>query len=376
MTPFGDLDDLDHRDEGENSRRSRGNRDPLVRPQMKASLGQQVQASLLNLYERFRTSLTSPLNSRHERLEPNERMEPNTRLSESHVGRAGWSGGAGRLGIVTTACGGCLVAMLALGFFLGAQKKTGSTVPTPRIAAPGPGQTAAMVPLATLPLVGANPSPAPGTASNPVESVGRIGGGGGPGFANGFANGMANGMANGQVIPSGRPSVAPATIAVHAAGAVTNPAVYNLPAGARVDDVIHAAGGLRTDADTDAVNLAAHVGDGERVFVPRRGQPIPIVQTGTGQSVADSGALPTSGPTGVTGASGATGNPSPTKLIIDLNAATAADLDTLPGVGPATAEKIIDFRTRVGRFKSVSQLLEVPGIGDAKLAGLRSRVRV
>jgi comEA protein len=366
MTPLGDLDDfgdLDVRDVrdvrndfggggrlnnfnsvnsvngftafdgAENSLRSRETRDPLVRPQMKASLGRQVQAFLLSWFERFRTRSTS-------------RPERPPKLRVGRFSRAS---------ILAIASFGCLTAMLALGFFLGVQRKGESPGAAPHRAPPGAGP--ANQPLATLPLVGGRSSPVVVTALDPTGSVGSAG---------------SAGLGNALIGLPARPSVAPATIAVHAAGAVTNPAVYNLAAGARVDDVIHAAGGLRSDADTDAVNLAAHVGDGERVFVPRKGQPIPIVQTGFGQPLADSVGVSTA----TTGAGGVAGNLPQGKAILDLNAATAAELDSLPGVGPATAGKIIDFRTRVGRFRSVSQLLEVPGIGDAKLAGLRSRVRV
>ena len=152
-----------------------------------------------------------------------------------------------------------------------------------------------------------------------------------------------------------------ALAAVHAAGAVVHPGVYLLPAGARVDDVLAAAGGATPDADLDSVNLAEAVVDGERVAFPRRGQPVPTITAPTRAStpVAGTGpAAPASAP------------------LLDLNAATAAELDALPGVGPATAASILAFRARVGRFRSIAQLLDVPGIGDAKLAALRPRVRI
>lgn len=149
--------------------------------------------------------------------------------------------------------------------------------------------------------------------------------------------------------------------AVHAAGAVLHPGVYLLPAGARVDDVLAAAGGATPDTDLDSVNLAEPVVDGERVAFPRRGQPVPTITA------------PTRGSTPVAGTGGATPGSPP---ILDLNVATAAELDALPGIGPATAAAILAFRARVGRFQRVAQLLDVPGIGDAKLAALRPRVRV
>ncbi len=149
------------------------------------------------------------------------------------------------------------------------------------------------------------------------------------------------------------------TVVVHAAGAVLAPGVYRLSDPARVTDVVAAAGGLTGDADPDVLNLAARVGDGERIFVPRRGQAPPDVIVGT------------------TGPGTSTGRATGTKAaVVDLNAASAEQLDALPGIGPAIAERIIDARTRVGRFRSVNQLLDVPGIGEAKFSTLRPQVRV
>jgi competence protein ComEA len=126
--------------------------------------------------------------------------------------------------------------------------------------------------------------------------------------------------------------------------------VYRLGDAARVADALDAAGGAAAEADLDALNLAAKLSDGERVYVPRKGE----VGIGPGQSL---GASPPAGP-------------------LDLNTATADQLDDLPGVGPATAGAIISYRTEHGRFRSVEQLLEVRGIGEAKLASIRSKVRV
>ena len=156
-------------------------------------------------------------------------------------------------------------------------------------------------------------------------------------------------------------STEPQELIVHAAGAVVRPGVYRLPAGARVADVIDAAGGLSPDADGDRVNLAAPVADGERVYVLRRGE--------TSVPSAPVGPSPTTGPPG------SDDGEAPAALV-DLNTATAEQLDTLPGVGPATAEAIIAYRTEQGPFTSVDELLEVRGIGDAKLADLRDRVTV
>jgi competence protein ComEA len=145
-------------------------------------------------------------------------------------------------------------------------------------------------------------------------------------------------------------------LVVQAAGAVGAPGLYRLPSGARVADLLDAAGGPAPDADTDQLNLAAPLGDGQRVYVPRKGEVLPAPAVG-----ADLGA-------------GA--GPAPPDVPLNLNTATAEQLDALPGVGPAIAQAIVAFRQQHGRFRSVDQLLQVPGIGPSKLAALRKKVRV
>jgi competence protein ComEA len=135
---------------------------------------------------------------------------------------------------------------------------------------------------------------------------------------------------------------------VQAAGAVVSPGVYRLSGDARVVDVIDAAGGLAPGADPNRLSLAAKVSDGERVYVPSVGEAMPA---------APSGAATDSGP-------------------IDLNSADEAALDALPGIGPATAKAIVAYRESHGPFASVDQLLEVRGIGPAKLDQLADLVRV
>jgi competence protein ComEA len=151
----------------------------------------------------------------------------------------------------------------------------------------------------------------------------------------------------------GRPARDAATI--HVAGAVRRPGVYRLPAGARVQDAVRRAGGARPGADVNAINLAAKVADGQQVVVPVR--------------AARGAAAPVAGAAGATGAPGAGSAP------VSLNSATAEQLDTLDGVGPATARKIIEWRTQHGGFRSVADLAQVPGIGPKKLASLREQVQ-
>jgi competence protein ComEA len=115
--------------------------------------------------------------------------------------------------------------------------------------------------------------------------------------------------------------------------------------------------------------LAAPLADGTRVFIPHRGQEVPST---IGIDASPSASAPGNGPQSGGSAAGGS-NPN---VKVDLNTATAEQLDALPGVGPATASAIIEHRTKIGRFRSISQLLDVPGIGDAKLAALRARVTV
>ncbi len=162
-----------------------------------------------------------------------------------------------------------------------------------------------------------------------------------------------------------------AAVVVQAAGAVAQPGVYELPSGSRVDDLVEAAGGLTGQADIDRVNLAAPVADGERVWLPSKGQEqIPDVVAGTGGSPSSAGVGGSGATTGGPGGSALPATP------VDLNTATAEELDVLPGVGPATAAAILVYREEHGRFGSVEELLEVRGIGDAKLEELRPFVTV
>ncbi len=139
------------------------------------------------------------------------------------------------------------------------------------------------------------------------------------------------------------------TIQVHVAGWVAAPGVVSLGEGALTADAIAAAGGLRSGARVDAVNLAAPVADGTQLVIPGPEQP------STGQG-ADSG--DTSGG------------------LVAVNRATAAELETLPGVGPVLASRIVAYRDENGPFSEVEDLLSVPGIGEAKLAALRDLITV
>ena len=139
-----------------------------------------------------------------------------------------------------------------------------------------------------------------------------------------------------------------APLQVHIAGAVEHPGVYALPRGSIVEDAIQAAGGAAPGADTDRVNLAAELVGGERILVPA------LVTTQAGSAPA--------------------GLASDGRL--NLNIATAGELETLPGIGPGLAQSIVEYRESHGPFAAVEDLLLVPGIGPSRLAQIRELVRV
>lgn len=165
----------------------------------------------------------------------------------------------------------------------------------------------------------------------------------------------APGGAGGTAAPS-------ASVVVHVVGRVDRPGVVRLPAGARVADALEAVGGASGDADLAAVNLARTVVDGEQVYVPAPGEaPRPA-------------AAPEGGDDGG-GTSGQTAPGSGSERV-DLNAADAATLESLPGVGPVIAERIVTWREENGPFTSVDELAEVSGVGPAILATIRDAARV
>jgi competence protein ComEA len=139
-------------------------------------------------------------------------------------------------------------------------------------------------------------------------------------------------------------------ILVDVAGWVRRPGVYEFAEGARVIDAIDAAGGARPGAVLSSLNLAAPLVDGTQVLVPKESQSAPTTETGTGTS-------------------GATG-------LVNVNSATNAELETLPGIGEVIAQAIVDHRTENGPFTSVDQLVDVSGIGDATLENIRELVTV
>jgi competence protein ComEA len=145
------------------------------------------------------------------------------------------------------------------------------------------------------------------------------------------------------------PATSSSPVLVDVAGKVRHPGVVSLPAGARVIDAIKAAGGVRPGAGTGTLNLARRVADGEQILV--------------GVDATPAAALPS-------------GAATPAGAPIDLNTAGAAQLDQLPGVGPVLAQRIVDYRTQHGGFRSVDELRQVSGIGAAKFGDLKGLVTV
>lgn len=152
-----------------------------------------------------------------------------------------------------------------------------------------------------------------------------------------------------------------ASVTVHVVGAVHRPGVYALGEGSRVRDALAAAGGCVGDAMLEAVNLARILADGEQVRIPTADE------VAAGAVVAATGGPPAAGASAQPGAAGGK---------VNINTASVTELDTLPGVGPSTAQKIVDDRTANGPFKRVEDLMRVSGIGEKKFESLKDYVSV
>ncbi|MCJ1712628.1 ComEA family DNA-binding protein [Curtobacterium sp. VKM Ac-2922] len=203
----------------------------------------------------------------------------------------------------------------------------------------------------TVSVSGAAPvSPGPSGSSHAGDSP--SGGGSGSGGGVGGTSGP----------PSGAASASATPVVVHVLGAVARSGLVSLPSGSRVADALDAAGGAEPDADLARLNLARALVDGERLYVPRVGETeIPAALDGDG-----GGGAPSPG--------GGGGDAATT--VVDLNTADQAALETLPGIGPALAQRILAWRDAHGGFSSPRDLLEVSGIGDVRFAELQPLVRV
>ena len=179
-----------------------------------------------------------------------------------------------------------------------------------------------------------------------------------------------------------------ATVRVHVAGAVNNPGVYTLPAQGRAVDAIAAASGAAADADLDRVNLAGALSDGVQIYVPHRGETAAPAQIQPNGGTANAGQGNAANGAAQNGASQGGAQPQPARTLtasgsaqkgstpVNINTATAEELQTLPRIGPAMAQRIIAWREAHGGFHSVDELDAVPGIGPSMLENLRPLVTV
>lgn len=215
-----------------------------------------------------------------------------------------------------------------------------------------------------------------------AESVQAVGAQQSPG-AQSTAQPGAHPSESAQGGPSGE-----ATVRVHVAGAVNNPGVYTLPAQGRAVDAIAAASGAAADADLDRVNLAGALSDGVQIYVPHRGETAAPAQIQPNGGTANTGQGNAANGVSQNGASQGGTQPQPARTLtpagsaqkgstpVNINTATAEELQTLPRIGPAMAQRIIAWREAHGGFRSVDELDAVPGIGPSMLENLRPLVTV
>lgn len=150
--------------------------------------------------------------------------------------------------------------------------------------------------------------------------------------------------------PTSPPAPTSAPIRVYVSGAVHQPDVYELPAGCIVKDAVEAAGGPTDSADLDGVNLAVELRDQQQVYVPRRGETVPMLPSSAGVGAV-------SGP-------------------VNINIAIAAELETLPGIGPKTADAIVEYREANGPFQTIEDIMDVPGIGEGTFEKIKDGITV
>ena len=172
-------------------------------------------------------------------------------------------------------------------------------------------------------------------------------------------------------VPGQVGTAVPGKVRVHVTGAVHTPGVYELRSTDRVVDAVRAAGGATSTADLESINLAQTILDTEQIYVPRRGSPAP--RRTTAPRLRPKRLAPTTVPP-VVGAPGGGGAQTTVPARVNINSATAAQLDSLPGVGPSTARAIIAYRQSKGPFSKPEDLLNVPGIGPAKLDAMRAMI--
>ena len=187
-------------------------------------------------------------------------------------------------------------------------------------------------------------------------------GGGGAGLASSAGPASSGGAT------SGGDTAGSGQIVVDVDGAVAHPGLYKLPPDSRVQAALAAAGGLSPQADAHRINRAAKLHDGQKLYVLSQGESTPPLAASSGQGCEGQACTSAEG--------GVAGSDAEGQGLVNINTANATQLTQLPGVGPAIAQKIIDYRTANGPFTSVDDLTKVPGIGAAKLAQIKSHARV
>ena len=187
-------------------------------------------------------------------------------------------------------------------------------------------------------------------------------GGGGAGLASSAGPASSGGAT------SGGDTAGSGQIVVDVDGAVAHPGLYKLPPDSRVQAALAAAGGLSPQADAHRINRAAKLHDGQKLYVLSQGESTPPQAASSGQGCEGQACTSAEG--------GVAGSDPEGQGLVNINTANATQLTQLPGVGPAIAQKIIDYRTANGPFTSVDDLTKVPGIGAAKLAQIKSHARV
>lgn len=249
------------------------------------------------------------------------------------------------------------ITLIALGLLIAAwqlfitspepnRAQTGAKTATTRAQSLGMAKSAAV---ATSAQASAR-SPAPGP------------GGGGAGLASSAGPASSGGAT------SGGDTAGSGQIVVDVDGAVAHPGLYKLPPDSRVQAALAAAGGLSPQADAHRINRAAKLHDGQKLYVLSQGESTPPLAASSGQGCEGQACTSTEG--------GVAGSDPEGQGLVNINTANATQLTQLPGVGPAIAQKIIDYRTANGPFTSVDDLTKVPGIGAAKLAQIKSHARV
>ena len=249
------------------------------------------------------------------------------------------------------------ITLIALGLLIAAwqlfiispepnRAQTGAKTATTRAQSLGTAKSAAVA--ASAQASARSPAPGPG--------------GGGAGLASSAGPASSGGAT------SGGDAASSGQIVVDVDGAVAHPGLYKLPPDSRVQAALAAAGGLSPQADVNRINRAAKLHDGQKLYVLSQGESGPPQAASGGQSCEGQSCTSAEG--------GVAGSDTEGQGLVNINTANATQLTQLPGVGPAIAQKIIDYRTANGPFTSVDDLTKVPGIGAAKLAQIKSHARV